>query len=51
MQIADEISGYSVFINPKQIVSETEALKVKISIVVDLILHKIEGEIGLTQNL
>ncbi|MRJ11398.1 DUF2586 family protein [Ornithobacterium rhinotracheale] len=51
MQIADEISGYSVFINPKQIVSETEALKVKISIVVDPILHKIEGEIGLTQNL
>lgn len=51
MQIADEISGYSVYINPKQIVSETEALKVKISIVVDPILHKIEGEIGLTQNL
>uniref|UniRef100_UPI0039A6F633 DUF2586 family protein n=1 Tax=Ornithobacterium rhinotracheale TaxID=28251 RepID=UPI0039A6F633 len=50
MEIADEISGYSVYINPQQIVSETEALKVRISIVVDPILHKIEGEIGLTQK-
>lgn len=51
MQIADEISGYSVFINPKQSVSEVEPLKVRIKVVTDDILHGIEGEIGLTKNI
>lgn len=51
MQKADEISGFSVYINPKQSVSETEPLRVKIKIVTDDILHGIEGEIGLTKNI
>ncbi len=51
MEIANEISGFDVYINPKQLVTEDDPLKVKIRIVTDDILHGIEGEIGLTKNL
>lgn len=51
MMIANEISGYGVYINPKQSVAEDTPLKVKIRVVTDDILHGIEGEIGLTKNL
>ncbi len=51
MVIANEISGFDVYINPKQSVTEDNPLKVKIRIVTDDILHGIEGEIGLTKNL
>ena len=51
MIIDDEISGYSVFINPQQIVNSTAAVKVKASVVADGIVHEFEVALGLTNNI
>ena len=51
MLVTGEISGFDVYINPKQVVTEDSPLKVKIRIVPDDILHAIEEEIDLTTNL
>lgn len=47
----DEISGYSVFIDNRQIVSSTESVKVQASVVKDGIVHEFEVAIGLTNNI
>lgn len=49
MQATDEISGYSVYINPKQILSETSPLIVKVSVVADDIVHEFSVDLGLTK--
>lgn len=51
MVTADEISGFEVLINDKQVVSELSPLKVKASIVADGIVHEFEVAVGLTNNI
>lgn len=46
----DEISGFEVFIDPKQIVSGTAAVRVKASVVADGIVHEFEVALGLTNS-
>ncbi len=50
MQASDEISGYSVYINPKQILSETSPLIVKASVVADDIVHEFSVDLGLAKQ-
>lgn len=47
----DEISGYEVSINPEQIVSSTEPVVVKASVVSDGIVHEFDVAIGLTNQI
>jgi hypothetical protein len=47
----NDISGFDVFIDNKQVVSDTEAVKIKLRIVMDDIAHEFEVAIGLTNNL
>lgn len=47
----DDISGFDVYINPNQVVSQTDALKVKASVVADGIVHEFEVALGLTNNI
>lgn len=47
----DEISGFSTFIDYKQIVNNTQPCKVKASIVADGIVHEFEVAVGLTNNI
>lgn len=49
--IGDEISGFEVYINAKQVVNATEPVKVKVSIVADGIVHEFEVAVGLTNNI
>ena len=51
MVTADEVSGFEVLINNKQVVSELSPLKVKASIVADGIVHEFEVAVGLTNNI
>lgn len=51
MQAADEISGYDCYIDPKQVLSSGQALKIKARIVVDDIVHEMDVELGLTNKL
>lgn len=51
MVAADEISGYDVYIDPKQVLSETSPLIVKARVQVDDIVHEISVDLGLTNNL
>ncbi|MRG45502.1 hypothetical protein GFS24_10270 [Chitinophaga sp. SYP-B3965] len=51
MVAADEISGYDVFINPKQVLSEASPLIVTARVQVDDIVHEISVDLGLTNNL
>jgi hypothetical protein len=51
MVAADEISGYDVLIDPKQILSESTPLIVKAEVLVDDIVHEISVDLGLTNNL
>ncbi|GIZ09985.1 DUF2586 family protein [Flavobacterium sp. UMI-01] len=51
MVIADEISGFDVYINEKQVVTETSPAKVKASIVTDGIVHEFEVAVGLTNSI
>jgi hypothetical protein len=47
----DEISGFEVFIDPKQVVNSTAPVKVKVSIIADGIVHEFEVALGLTNNI
>lgn len=47
----DEISGFEVYINPQQVVSSTQAVKIKASVVMDGIVHEFEVALGLTNSL
>lgn len=47
----DDISGFEISIDHKQIVSSTEAVKVKALIVADGIVHEFEVAVGLTNNI
>lgn len=47
----DEISGFEVFIDNKQIVNSTAPVKVKASVVADGIVHEFEVALGLTNNI
>lgn len=47
----DEISGYEVSINPEQVVSATEPVVVKASVVADGIVHEFDVAIGLTNQI
>lgn len=51
MITADEISGFDVYINEKQVVNETAPAKVKASIVADGIVHEFEVAVGLTNSI
>ena len=46
----DDISGFEVSIDHKQIVNSTEPVKVKALIVADGIVHEVEVAVGLTNN-
>lgn len=51
MVVDDEISGFEVYINEKQVVTETAPAKVKASIVADGIVHEFEVAVGLTNSI
>lgn len=51
MNAADEISGYDVYINPKQVLSASSPLVVKAQVVVDDIVHEMDVELGLTSQI
>ncbi|GGA84667.1 hypothetical protein GCM10008015_26810 [Flavobacterium palustre] len=51
MQTADEISGFDVYINEKQIVNQDSPVKVKAMIVADGIVHEFEVAVGLTNSI
>lgn len=51
MVIDDEISGFEIYINEKQIVSDTVPAKVEASIVMDGIVHEFELAVGLTNSI
>ena len=48
---ADEISGYDVFIDPKQVLGETSPLNIKAQVVADDIVHEFEVDLGLTDKI
>lgn len=50
MQAADEISGFSVYINPQQVLSESSPLMVQAQVVADDIVHEFEVDLGLTKQ-
>ena len=47
----DEISGFEVFIDPAQVVSGTQPVKVKALVVADGIVHEFEVALGLTNSI
>lgn len=47
----DEISGFEVFIDPAQVVSGTQPVKVKAKVVADGIVHEFEVALGLTNSI
>lgn len=49
--VADEISGFDVYIDPKQVLSESAPLKIKAQIVADEIVHEFEVDLGLTDKI
>lgn len=49
--IDDDISGFDVYIDNKQVVNSTEPVKIKARIVADGIVHEFEVALGLTNNL
>ncbi|MBD3748512.1 MAG: hypothetical protein IE931_03355 [Sphingobacteriales bacterium] len=51
MEAADEISGSSVYINPKQILSETSPLNIKVKVISDGIVYEFEIDLGLSTKL
>ncbi len=51
MVINEEISGFEVFIDQKQVVNSTNAVKVKAMVVADGIVHKFEVAVGLTNSI
>lgn len=51
MVVEDDISGFQVSIDHKQIVNSTEPVKVKALIVADGIVHEFEVAVGLTNNI
>jgi Protein of unknown function (DUF2586) len=51
MITADEISGFDVYIDEKQVVTETAPAKVKATIVADGIVHEFEVAVGLTNSI
>lgn len=51
MVIDDEISGFEILINEKQIVTDTAPAKVQATIVMDGIVHEFELAVGLTNNI
>lgn len=51
MEAADEISGYDCYINPKQILSPTSPLVIKARVMVDDIVHEMDVELGLANQL
>jgi hypothetical protein len=50
MESADEISGFSVYINPSQLVTEANPLKIQAKVVIDGILYEGDVELGLSNN-
>lgn len=50
MMIDDEISGFEVYINPKQYLNNDEPLKVKVRIVKDDIVHEFDVDLGLVNK-
>lgn len=50
MEIADEISGKAVYINPKQILSETAPLVVNTQLVIDGIVFQFDVDLGLVNK-
>lgn len=51
MEKADEVSGSDVYIDPKQILSETTPLMVKAQLVVDGIVYEFDVNLGLVNSL
>jgi hypothetical protein len=51
MQISDDISGYEVSIDNKQIVNDTTPVRVKALVVADGIVHEFTVAVGLTNNI
>ena len=51
MVTADEISGFEHYINPNQVVNNTNPLQVTVSVVADGIVHSFEVAIGLTNSI
>ncbi|AJA67320.1 Protein of unknown function DUF2586 [Myroides sp. A21] len=49
--IDEDISGFDVYIDSKQVVNSTEPVKIKARIVADGIVHEFEVALGLTNNL
>jgi hypothetical protein len=50
MVSAEEISGFGVYINPKQVLSENSPLLIKANVVSDGIVHEFEVDLGLTKT-
>lgn len=48
---ADEISGYDVYIDPKQVVDDAHPLAIKINIVKDDIIHEMDIDLGYAATL
>lgn len=51
IQSADEISGFGVYINPKQVLSENSPLKVQATVVSDGIVHSFDVDLGLANSI
>lgn len=51
MVAADDISGFEVTVNHKQVVNDTEPVKVQALIVANGIVHEFEVAVGLTNNI
>lgn len=51
MVIDDEISGFAIYIDPNQYLSEDDPLKIKAQIVKDDIVHEFEVDLGYTQKI
>lgn len=51
MEASEEISGYDVFIDPKQILNQNTPLKIKAQIVANNIIFDIEFDLGLTNKI
>jgi hypothetical protein len=51
LQAADEISGFSFYINPKQIISESSPVKVKATVVHDDIAYSFDVDLGYSNSI
>jgi len=51
MIIDDEISGFDIYIDPNQYLSEDDPLKIKAQVVKDDIVHEFEVDLGYTQQI